>query len=386
MNRDDMELVREYALRKSEAAFATLVSRHVDLVYSVALRKVRDRQLAEEITQTVFIILARKAGSLGRSTVVSGWLCRTAHYASLKAITMQRRRQDREQQAYMQSQLNETEADTWSQIAPVLDGAMARLGQKDYDALSLRFFDGHNFKDVSAKLGTTEAGAKMRVNRALEKLRKIFAGRGLTVSAAAIATMISAHSVQAAPVGLATSVAATAVQGTLVTASTLNLINTTLKLMAWTKLKTITAAGAIALLLVGGATVAIRHRPTPEAKIPGAFAFAGYGTPEATIQSVLWAASQGDVEGFMAGFTPQERERFKNRTLAGKSSDQVRQKAIALAHSLEGYIVTQTEVKSPVEVHLHISAPSSPEGLPGGKTILILKKIGNEWKRDGDLD
>ena len=89
---DDMELVRQYARCKSEEAFATLVSRHVNLVYSVAFRQVRDAHLAEEVAQTVFIILARKAGSLGATTVVSGWLCRTARYASAKALTMQRRR------------------------------------------------------------------------------------------------------------------------------------------------------------------------------------------------------------------------------------------------------------------------------------------------------
>ena len=93
---DDLELVRQYALCKSEEAFATLVSRHINLVHSVALRQVRDPQLAEEITQTVFIILARKAGSLGPGTVISGWLYRTARYASSKALTLRRRRQDRE--------------------------------------------------------------------------------------------------------------------------------------------------------------------------------------------------------------------------------------------------------------------------------------------------
>src|SRR5438477_9347192 len=107
---DDMDLVRQYARCKSEEAFATLVSRHVNLVYSVALRQVRDAHLAEEITQTVFIILAQKAGSLGARTVVSGWLYRTARYASAKALTLRRRRQDREQEAYMRSQLNETDA------------------------------------------------------------------------------------------------------------------------------------------------------------------------------------------------------------------------------------------------------------------------------------
>src|SRR5258708_23971454 len=101
MMTDDMELVRQYARWKSEEAFAALVSRHVNLVYSVALRQVRDAHLAEEITQAVFIILARKAGSLGPKTILPGWLCRTARYASANALTMQWRRQRREQEAHM---------------------------------------------------------------------------------------------------------------------------------------------------------------------------------------------------------------------------------------------------------------------------------------------
>jgi RNA polymerase sigma factor (sigma-70 family) len=237
MMTDDMELVRQYARDKTEEAFATLVSRHVNLVYSVALRLVRDPHLAGEVTQTVFIILARKAGSLSPRTIVAGWLCQTARYTSAKALTQQHRRQQREQEAYMQSPLNEPDPEAWRQIEPLLDEAMAELGEKDHNALVLRYFEGRNFKDVSAALGTSEAGAKMRVNRALEKLRKFFARRGLTFSTAAVAGAVSANSVQAAPSGLAATATAAAVKGTAVSTSTLTLLKTTLKLMAWSKLK-----------------------------------------------------------------------------------------------------------------------------------------------------
>src|SRR5580698_2701459 len=113
---DDTALVQEYARNNSEAAFAALVSRHVSLVYSIALRQVRDPHLAEEITQAVFIILARKAKSLGPNTILPGWLCRTARYASADAMKIQRRRQQREQEAYMQSTPEESEPDAWIQV------------------------------------------------------------------------------------------------------------------------------------------------------------------------------------------------------------------------------------------------------------------------------
>jgi len=378
---DDLELVRQYARCKSEEAFATLVSRHVNLVYSVALRQVRDPHLAEEITQTVFIILARKAGSLGPGTVVSGWLYRTARYAAAKALTLRQRRQGREQ-AYMLSQLNEIETDAWREIEPLLETAMGQLGERDHNALVLRFFEDRNFKDISSVLGTTEAGAKMRVSRALEKLRAFFTKRGLTLSATAIATAISAHSVQAAPVGLAASVTAATVKGAAVTTSTLTLIETTLKLMAWTKLKTAVVVSAVALLAAGTATVTIRQA---KAKAPdSSLSFAGYATPEASIQSMLWAGSRGDFKGFLAGCTPEQITRFESK-MAGKSHDEISSEAKAWANALKDYKITQKDVISENEVHLHVHAAPSAEGLRSGSVIIVMQKIGNEWKQEGDL-
>jgi RNA polymerase sigma factor (sigma-70 family) len=255
---DDLTLLREYAQRNSQDAFAALVSRHVNLVYSVALRQVRDAGLAEEITQAAFIILARKAGSLGDKTILSAWLCRTARYLAANSLKLQYRRQRREQQA--QSIMNETAPDeTWTQIGPLLDAAMERLGKKDHDAVVLRFFENKNFAEVGAALGASEDAAKMRVSRALDKLRKLFAKKGVQSTTAVIAGTMSANSVLAAPEMLAKSTTAAGLaKGAAASASTLTLIKGAMKIMAWTHMKTTVIAGTAALLVVAGtATVAI---------------------------------------------------------------------------------------------------------------------------------
>jgi len=270
---DDLALLRDYARNHSEDAFAALVSRHVNLVYSVALRQVRDPHLAGEITQAVFIILARKADKLSQHTVLAGWLCRAARYASANALTIQRRRQHREQEAFMQSQLEdvsrqgEATAEAWNQIAPLLDAALEKLGQKDHDAVVLRFFENKNFAEVGAALGASEDAAKMRVGRALEKLRKFFTKRGVDSTAEAIAENISANSIQAAPMALAKAVTAVAVvKGSIAAVSIMTLVKGTLKIMTWTKMKIVVVVGAGILLATGTVTLLAQKASAPTAK------------------------------------------------------------------------------------------------------------------------
>jgi uncharacterized protein (TIGR03435 family) len=258
---DDMALLRHYTEQNSEEAFAVLVERHVNKVYSVALRHTGSSHQAEEITQAVFVILARKSGQLRPGVMLSGWLYQTARYTAVTFIRGEIRRARREQEAQMQTTPNENESsDAWTQIAPWLDAALAGLNEMDRQAVLLRFFDGKSLREVGAALGASEDAAKMRVNRSVEKLRRFFSKRGVVLSAAVLTAAIAANSVQAAPVLLAKTTTAVAVaKGATASGSTSTLIKGALKLMAWTKAKTAVIVGVGLLLAAGTAEVAVKQ-------------------------------------------------------------------------------------------------------------------------------
>ena len=267
---DDRALLRQYAENNSDEAFAALVTRHVSLVYSVALRQVGNPHHAEEITQAVFIILARKAAALRHDKALSSWLFQATRLTANNFVRSESRRHRREDEAYMQSVLEEAGTEVWPKIAPFLDDAVANLREKDRRAILLRFYEGRNLREVGAVLGASEDAAEKRVNRALEKLRHIFAKRGVSSTTAILAGAISAHSVQAVPVTLAKSVTAVALaKGAAASTSTLTLIKGALKIMAWTKAKTAIVVGAVAILATTSTTVigiklARAHRAPPD--------------------------------------------------------------------------------------------------------------------------
>jgi RNA polymerase sigma factor (sigma-70 family) len=295
MTNDDMELVRQYAAHQSESAFATLVSRHANLVFSVALRQVRDPQLAEEITQAVFIILARKAGALSEKTILPGWLYRTACYAASSARKQEYRRQRREREAYMQSHLQEVQTDAaWKQLSPLLEEAMLRLRQTDRDALVLRFFEGRNLNEVGLALGASEDAAKKRVNRALERLRAFFTKRGVNSTSAIIAGALTVNSVHAAPAALAEAVTAVAMaKGVAASGSTLTLIKGALKIMAWTKMKTAAVAAVAIILATGTTTVVIKTTEASRAKVEQQVFSNGLNNAQA-IPNAVYVYHEGD--------------------------------------------------------------------------------------------
>jgi RNA polymerase sigma factor (sigma-70 family) len=249
---EDRELLRQYAEDNSESAFGTLVSRHLPLVYSAALRQVcGDEQLAKDVAQAVFTDLARKARSLSHCEVLSGWLYTSTRFAAAKAVRTERRRQQRERVAMtMHEQTCSFDAASesdWAEICPVLDQAMAQLGTADRNVVLLRFFEGKELKAIGAALGISEDAARMRVNRALEKLRTRLRQRKINCASASLGALLLANAAQAAPAGLAASLATAAVGGA--TAGAGISFETFLHVMASTKLKI-----AVTTVMVAGVT------------------------------------------------------------------------------------------------------------------------------------
>ena len=210
----DVQLLREYAERGAESAFAELVNRYTNLVYSAARRQVDSADLAAEIAQRVFIALAstapRLAPRLAQDASLAGWLCRSARNLTLNLRRNEFRRQARERQ--VMETLNST-CDTspdWESIRPLLDEAMSHLSDADYDALVMRFFNNQELRAVGLALGVSDDTAQKRVSRALEKLRVHLSRRGLSTTSAALPAVLSAHAVQAAPAGLAVAISTAA--------------------------------------------------------------------------------------------------------------------------------------------------------------------------------
>ena len=266
----DSQLLEQFARTRSEAAFAELVKRHIGLVYSVAFRKTGNPQHSEDITQAVFIILARKADSLGAKTVLPGWLYHTARLTTVNFQRAEMRRIRREQEAFMQSATEETALDAlWKEVSPLLEDAMAGMRANDRDAIVLRFFKNLNLADMGAAMGISERAAQKRVNRALDKMRRFFLKRGVASTTAIIAGAISSNSIYAAPAALAQTVTAAAIAKDSVAAgATASLVKGVLKMMAMPKIKFAAVAAALVLLAVGTTGLAMESKSDHSSSIP----------------------------------------------------------------------------------------------------------------------
>ena len=209
MSDTDLQLLARYTAQHAEDAFAELVRRHLDLVFSAALRQVRSPQLAEEVAQSAFTDLARQAHRLAPDTILTAWLYQVTRRTAIDVVRREARRQLREQVACEINAMNTPAAD-WTHIEPLLDEAMHALDEHDRTAVLLRYFENKSLREVGQTLGTNEDAARKRVSRAVERLREFFAQRGVTIGASGMVVAISANAVQAAPAGLAVTISTAA--------------------------------------------------------------------------------------------------------------------------------------------------------------------------------
>ena len=253
---DDRQLLREYVVSHSEAAFRALVERYIRLVYGAALRQLENPSQAEDVTQAVFIILARKAPGLPARTILSGWLYRATRFTADKAKRAEYRRLQREQEAVqMQSTVNDPE---WSRLAPVLDDAMEQLQEGDRMAILLRFFENKSLRDVGHALGISEDNAQKRVSRAIVKLRELLVKEGVTISSAAMTSSISAHAMPIVPAQVSATVAAASL-GHQVPAAIEGLARTVRYAFSWPMA---IAGGLIGFTLLVAGVVVLHHHST----------------------------------------------------------------------------------------------------------------------------
>jgi len=208
----DWELLRQYTDEADEKAFSQLVCLHIDMVYSAALRQVHgDRHLAEEVTQVVFIVLARRARTIRPDTILAAWLHKTTRFTALNVLKVEARRKAHERKA-AQMTLDMRRVDSsWKWLSPVLDEGIARLSDKDRAAVLLRFFEQKTLAETGEALGVSEDAAGMRISRAVDKLRNFFRERGVTLTSSALGGIMTINTVQAAPHGLGGTVAANAI-------------------------------------------------------------------------------------------------------------------------------------------------------------------------------
>jgi RNA polymerase sigma factor (sigma-70 family) len=386
---DDIALLKQYAESHSEAAFSALVERYVHLVYSIALRQVGNPSHAEEISQAVFLILTQKAKSLGPRTILSGWLYQTARLTAANFMRSEIRRQQREQEAYMESLLTEPTPNVWQQIAPLLDDAMGHLSEKDRNVVVLRYFQNKSAAEIGDALGIDSSTAQKRITRAVGRLRKFFAKRSVAHSAESITGAISTNSVQAAPAGLAATISAAAVKSSAVAASTLTLVKGALKLMAWTKMKTAIVAGVVVLLAAGTTTVLVKKHIEAKqytiAREP--WSEVGAATPKAALQSLAWALTHDKFD------RAQELVQWDEKGLAYGGDTTIQHQITLMAvlapalKDIDSFrILSIQSTKQPNELIVKIEKTFKNKNIVPFAVTAKLRRTGGQWRAVGNIE
>ncbi len=265
---DDAALLRQYAEEGSDSAFTELVRRHVDLVYGAALRRTGDPHRAADVAQQVFTMLARDARKLSRHAVLGAWLHTATRNAALNLMISEQRRQARELQAMALNPVlaNDGAAPDWERLRPVLDAAIDELPEPDRAAVVLRFLERRAFAEIGGILRVSADAARMRTDRALDKLRLALARRGITSTAAALGAIVASQPLMSAPAGLATALASTSLAATGAGAGLL-----TTALISLMTMKTATIAAG-ALVVFGLGLYFSLNRDLPASASPGQFA------------------------------------------------------------------------------------------------------------------
>jgi RNA polymerase sigma factor (sigma-70 family) len=274
---DDGQLLRRYVNERSQDAFAELVHRHLDLVYFAALRRVGgDAHLADDVAQSVFSDLARKAPALLGRPVLAGWLYTSTRFAAAQAVRTERRRRTHEQEAQTMRELNASPNLDWEKVRPVIDEALDELADHEREAVLLRFFENRPLAEVGARFSLTADAARMRIERALDKLRSALARRGVASTSTALMSAFVTQSGFSAPAGLAVRVVSGALGGSGGGAVAI----------AWWKL-----AAVVSVAGVAGVGVWFYARPAADGRNTPAAVIAAYATEPATST----AAAPADV-------------------------------------------------------------------------------------------
>ena len=394
---DDWQLLNEYATQSSEEAFRTLVDRYAGLVYHAALRRVREPQTAQDVTQEVFIALAQKAGRIPPATLLSGWLYRATRFAVANRAREELRRQRREHEALMlDTTLRPAEAESvWDGISPHLDDALDKLSTKDREAVLIRFFEAKSHKEVALTLGVSEDAAKMRVSRAIERLRLTLAGRGFVVPTGVLLTALSTFAAHAPPAGVTAPVATAALaKGATGSALSFTLAQATLKLMAWSKLKTVSAVGVALLFGAGVLTVATRHWASPATPLnAGDPTLSGStnmdrATPKATLRYLAAMLESG--EGRKAaeavqfdGRTDAQTEAAVEKVVIGQARFKralvARFGAGTVTEALERWSLVKVPVEGLAQAEERIAHDSATVQLPGRGPLRFVRVAGS-WR------